>query len=271
MNEATGCVLPILCQQMSKIRHVPVATTASRPLRAGQRVGEHWHDEHQLVYASSGVLTVATEHGVWVAPPSRALWVPAGTRHEPHPYGTTVLVTIGLTPNPLRLSRPAVLAVAPLLREFLTPSASTPAEPGARRRRLLAVLLDQLTPTDSRPLHLPPPGDRRLVTVGELLDSGDARPMPQLAAAAGTSARTLARLCRGELGMTFPQWRTQIRLHLALRLLATGLPVTTVAHRCGWATPSAFIDVFRRTLGYTPGVSAPRRAPRSAGRSPRHG
>lgn len=238
---------------MSKIRHLPVATTASRPLRTGQRVGEHWHDEHQLIYASSGVLTVATEHGVWVAPPSRALWIPAGTRHEPRPYGTTVLVTAGLTANPLRLSRPAVLAVTPLLRELLITYASTPAGPGLRRRRLLAVLLDQLTPTDARPLHLPPPRDPRLIAVGGLLDAGDHRPMAQLAAATGTSARTLARLCRAELGMTFPQWRTQLRLHHALRLLATGLPVTTVAHRCGWATPSAFIDVFRRTLGYTPG------------------
>jgi AraC-like DNA-binding protein len=53
--------------------------------------------------------------------------------------------------------------------------------------------------------------------------------------------------------MTFPRWRTQLRLHQALILLAEDTPVTTVAHRCGWATASAFIDVYRRTLGHTPG------------------
>jgi AraC-like DNA-binding protein len=31
--------------------------------------------------------------------------------------------------------------------------------------------------------------------------------------------------------------------------------VTTVGHRCGWSTTSAFIDVFRRALGYTPSRS----------------
>ena len=53
--------------------------------------------------------------------------------------------------------------------------------------------------------------------------------------------------------MTYPQWRTQIRLYRALRLLAKGHPVTDVACRCGWSSPSAFIEAFRRTLGYTPG------------------
>ncbi len=53
--------------------------------------------------------------------------------------------------------------------------------------------------------------------------------------------------------MTFPQWRTQLRLQHALVLLAEGHPVTAVAHRCGWSSASTFIDVFRRTFGRTPG------------------
>jgi AraC-like DNA-binding protein len=86
-----------------------------------------------------------------------------------------------------------------------------------------------------------------------LRDPGDRRNLAQLGAAAGVSHRTLTRLFRAEMGMTFPQWRTQLRLHLALRLLAEGLPVTTVGRRCGWSTTSAFIDVFRRALEHTPG------------------
>ncbi|GAB2546859.1 hypothetical protein GCM10027167_60210 [Nocardia heshunensis] len=55
--------------------------------------------------------------------------------------------------------------------------------------------------------------------------------------------------------MTYPQWRTQLRLQHAIRMLADGEAVTTVAHRCGWASSSAFIDVYRRTLGHTPGAA----------------
>jgi AraC-like DNA-binding protein len=36
--------------------------------------------------------------------------------------------------------------------------------------------------------------------------------------------------------------------------LAEGATVTEAAHRCGWATTSAFIDVFTQTMGQTPGT-----------------
>ncbi|MEV0228907.1 helix-turn-helix transcriptional regulator [Nonomuraea sp. NPDC050786] len=123
------------------------------------------------------------------------------------------------------------------------------------RARLWAVLLDQLRRAPEQPLHLPTAQDPRLAAVCATLhrDPADSRTLAQLAAGVGTSDRTLARLCRRELGMSFPQWRTQLRLHHALLLLADGVPVTTVAHRCGWASASAFIDVFRRAFGYTPG------------------
>ncbi|WSV87552.1 helix-turn-helix domain-containing protein [Nocardia sp. NBC_01009] len=50
------------------------------------------------------------------------------------------------------------------------------------------------------------------------------------------------------------RWRTQLRLHRAVQLLADGVAVTAVAHHCGWASTSAFIDVYRRMLGHTPGT-----------------
>src|SRR5688500_13192070 len=48
--------------------------------------------------------------------------------------------------------------------------------------------------------------------------------------------------------------RTRLRLYHALRMLADGMPVTAVARRCGWSSAGAFIDVFRRAYGYTPGA-----------------
>jgi transcriptional regulator GlxA family with amidase domain len=51
-------------------------------------------------------------------------------------------------------------------------------------------------------------------------------------AAIATSLRTLSRLWRNEIGITLPQWRTQLRHYHGLHLQAP-LPVTTVASRCG--------------------------------------
>ncbi len=78
--------------------------------------------------------------------------------------------------------------------------------------------------------------------------------MGHLSNRVGVSQRTLSRLFADELGMTYPQWRTQVRLQHALMLLAEDQRVTTVALRCGWATPSAFIDTYRRAFGHTPGT-----------------
>ncbi|MGK5637470.1 AraC family transcriptional regulator [Streptomyces sp. URMC 126] len=238
------------------IRYTPRAATGHRPLPAGAGVDAHRHDEHQIVYAGRGVLSVTTDAGSWIAPGNRAIWVPAGTVHQHRAYGETELHLVGLpvTDNPLSLDRPAVIGVGPLLRELIIAYTARPADPTAERLRLRAVLLDELHHSDEQPLHVPTARDPRLAAVCAALhaDPADPRTLAQLGAEAGVSDRTLTR--RTELGMSFPQWRTQLRLHHALRLLAEGASVSTVAHRCGWASSSAFIDVFRRAFGHTPGA-----------------
>ena len=126
----------------------------------------------------------------------------------------------------------------------------------AERTRLLAVLLDQLRVSAQRPAYLPSARDPRLVAVCGLLrqEPADARTLVELGRVVGASERTLSRLFRSELGMTFPQWRTQLRLHAALIELAEGESVTRVAHACGWASTSAFIDTFKQAFGHTPGA-----------------
>ena len=79
-------------------------------------------------------------------------------------------------------------------------------------------------------------------------------PLAELARRVGASERSLSRLFREELGMSYPQWRTNLRLLNAMIMLSTGTPVTTTARRCGWSTTSSFIDTFRRALGQTPGA-----------------
>jgi AraC-like DNA-binding protein len=229
-------------------------------LAAGAGVDAHWHDDHQIVYAGRGVLSVTTAGGTWIAPASRAIWVPAGAVHEHRAYGETDLHTVGLptTENPLVLTAPAVLAVGPLLRELIITYSTDSTVDGAERARLRAVLLDQLRRSREQPIRLPTPRDPRLAAACALLaaDPADSRSLAALGAQVGASERTLSRLFHTELRMTFPQWRTQLRLHQALILLAEGAPVTAVAHGCGWASASAFINVFRRTFGYTPGQAA---------------
>lgn len=242
---------------MKEIRHQPDAPTRTQSLASGGMIDAHRHDDHQIVYAGRGVLTVTTGAGSWVAPGTRAIWVPAGTVHAHRAHGELELHLVGLpaTENPLGLDAPTVLAVGPLLRELIVAHTRAEDDGSPERARLRAVLLDQLRASPQQPLHLPSPAVPLLGALCDILraDPGDGRTLAELGREVGASARTLSRLFRGDLGMTFPQWRTQLRLHHALVLLAEGTPVTAVAHQCGWSSASAFIDVFRRTFGHTPG------------------
>lgn len=242
---------------MTGTRHTPVAPTRTQRMAAGGEIDAHRHDQHQIVYAGRGVLAVTTSAGSWVAPSNRAIWVPAGTVHAHQAHGELDLHLLGLDPteNPLCLDAPTVLVVSPLLRELIVTYTGTPDDPSPQHARLREVLLDQLRSSPQQPLHLPAPASPLLRSVCDLmrLDPADGRTLAALGREVGASERTLSRLFRTDLGMTFPQWRTQLRLHHALVLLTQGRPVTTVAHQCGWASASAFIDVFRRAFGHTPG------------------
>lgn len=243
---------------MPNIRHTPVAPTRFQTLAAGERIDAHRHDDHQILYAGSGVLAISTDAGTWFAPGTRAIWVPAGTVHAHRAHGHLDLHMVGVPAedDPLGLEAPTVLAVGPLLRELIPAYTRAPHDKGPERLRLRAVLLDQLRASPQQPVQIPAPTDSRLAAVCELLhrDPADNRTLASLGADTNTSERTLTRLFRSELGMTFPQWRTQLRLYHALKMLADNRPVTAVAHHCGWSSTSAFIDVFRRSFGHTPGT-----------------
>jgi Bacterial regulatory helix-turn-helix proteins, AraC family/AraC-like ligand binding domain len=191
-----------------------------RRLSAATREGTdvHSHDDHQILFAGSGVLEVIADSGTWFAPATRAIWIPAGTAHSWRAHGRLTVHMVGLpaSDNPLALDAPAVLIVSDLLRELLLHRTAHPVASSPEGKRLHAVLLDQLRSSPQQPIQLPKADDETLAKVCASLQANpaDPRPLGALAADVGVSERTLSRLFRSELGMTFPQWRTQLRLFM---------------------------------------------------------
>lgn len=210
-----------------------------------------------MLYVSAGVLAVRTDHGAWVAGARRAVWTPAHTWHEHRVYGHTTVHTLDFPTEsaPLSDDRPTVIAVPPLLRELLIAS-TEPGLTAPELGRLRAVINDRLRRADVTPLQLPRARDARLVHVCRLVldDLSRPRTVAWLAREAGISERHLGRLFRDEFKSTYPQWRTSARVFQAMIDLTSGATVTETAHRCGWSTTSAFVDVFTRVMGQTPGT-----------------
>jgi len=244
---------------MNRLPHRrPLLGPTMEHLRHRERIDWHDHAEQQLLYPSSGLLIVSTTHGSWVVPPQRAVWLPAAVAHAHQAYGATQVRTVAfpVDVNPLGLTQPTVLSVSRLLRELIIAITDDPARRGEEQHDLKRVALHQLKPAPALQFHLPQPGDERLRDVTAILaeDPGSDRTLGELGRAVGAGERTLSRLFRAETGMTFPQWRAQLRLHHSLTLLASGLSVTATAIACGYSTPSAFTAAFHATFGTTPGT-----------------
>lgn len=242
---------------MSEVRHTPVAPTETRRLSPGDEVEPHYHDDHQLIYASTGVLEVFVPEGTWFTPSVRAVWVPAGTVHHWQVHGATTVRMVGIPAAvmPSVEHVPALVAVGSLLRELMIACAEQgPAETPADRR-LLRVLVDRATPSHEAPTVLPTLQDPRLKAVQRALeaDMSSTPSLSELGRRVGASERTLSRLFSEELGMGYTAWRTQLRLHRATLMLAEGRSVTQVAVACGFSSASAFVGAFRAAFGRTPG------------------
>jgi AraC-like DNA-binding protein len=122
---------------------------------------------------------------------------------------------------------------------------------------LIAVILDQISTLDQVPLQLSVPRDAHAARAAEILRAdpggpGGTRSLDRLARETGASKRTLERRFRAETGMGLGRWRQQLRLLQALRLLAEGQPVTSVALEVGYQSTSAFISMFKKAMGSTP-------------------
>lgn len=242
---------------MLKTRHDLLSPEQTLLLGHDHFTPAHLHDEGHLVYPASGVLSMLTDAGSWIAPWNRAVWIPGGFMHQHRAHGNTDMriVFMGERFAALLPERPAVLAVSPLAREATLALTGQRRRAAAVRDRLRMVIIDELTVTPEQPLHLPEPHNDRLRAVTRLVgrDLTDPASLRELGHRVGASERTLSRLFQAETGMSFRQWRTQLRIHHALLLLTDGVSVLDTATACGWSNPSTFIDAFTALVGVTPG------------------
>jgi AraC-like DNA-binding protein/quercetin dioxygenase-like cupin family protein len=227
----------------------------SRPMHAGVRVARHTHAWAQVAYASRGVLRVTTVGTTWMVPPSRAIWVPPHVLHEVVIVEEAFLRTLYVNENavPPGLDACRVVEVSALLREVIAALDTSGLAP-ARERLLGALALDELTRSEPLPLAVPMPTEKRLRALCEavLADPAATDSLERSAAAVGASTRTIARLFRQQLGMSFSQWRQQAVLARAIPLLNRGRPLAQVAQELGYQSQSAFSAMFRRQFGESP-------------------
>ncbi len=207
-------------------------------------------------------------------PPSRAVWIPPGVEHAVTVIEDAELLTLYLHQATGRCgpersaaasagwSQCRVLEVSPLLLALALELDAGPdgsaAPPGrdarTRESRIAGLLLDELHRASPVRLGVDLPREKRLrrLCVAVIDDPSRHQTLAAWAADSGASARTMTRLFRSELGTSFVQWRQQVLLARAVPLAARHVPMARIAAELGYASPSAFAAMVRRSVGATP-------------------
>jgi AraC-like DNA-binding protein/quercetin dioxygenase-like cupin family protein len=239
-----------------------VARALSTTYGSGYVIHPHRHPAHQLLFASTGAMTVSGDRMSWMIPPGRAVLIPAGVPHAIRMWGDVAMRSLYF---PVHVPAPAfeaatcrVISVTPLLRELILRVAELAALDSreSAEARLMSVLMDEIQAAHVEPLLLPLPSDARALKAAEwvLKNPADDSVATSVARGCGLGTRTLERLFQAETGMRFGLWRRKARLLESVRTLVQGGSVTDAALESGYSSVSAYIAAFKETFGCTPGA-----------------
>lgn len=224
----------------------------------GHRIEPHWHARSQFAFALEGTMRVRTARRTWIVPPSRALWVPAGTVHEIQMYGVVRMHSLYVdAASEVGMATDCqVLEVSPLLRELIVRAANvvTDEDDAMVQTFVVPLLLAEMRRLRPCALDLPFPESVDLVELCESLLGRLADSDPDVSGNLldDMSQKTLYRRFLEETGISFARWKKQAVLLEAVRRLVEGAAVTTIAIDLGYESPSSFSAMFRRSLGVSP-------------------
>ncbi|MFG1923191.1 helix-turn-helix domain-containing protein [Cryptosporangium sp. NPDC048952] len=210
-----------------------------------------------LIWVRTGTAHVCIDHAVtFRLTAGEGAWIPAdGWDHraivtEPG----TVAFPLWPRPGAGSLSEPTRLAVPDGWQDWLIQLFNLQVTPLTGQGYSPDGLVDLLHHSGSRSFVPPMPKARGARSVAEELvrDPSLDLTVEQWATRVLSSPRTLRRDFLAGSGLTFEQWRRQLRLSAGVDFLASGYDVDRVAARVGFASRNGFTRAFKERLGLTP-------------------
>lgn len=217
----------------------------------------HQHYQGQLVLALKGAVTCEVSDAVWMVPPQCSVWIPGGLPHSVRATANARICYLFVQPGAAALpDHCCTLSISSLVRELILHIADAPSDYLAESAtgRKAFVLLEELAQMPIERLHLPISNEPRLRRISKMLSGNpaDRRTLADWGRVVAMSERSLARLVRQETGLTFGRWRQQFHLIVALRQLSSGQSVQRVADELGYESVTAFITMFKKSVGMPP-------------------
>jgi AraC-like DNA-binding protein len=220
---------------------------------------KHAHPRAQLIYSSKGNMKIIAQKSIWYVSSDQAMWVPGMIEHQVFFLNDNCVRNVFVSPEyaaalPQQLF---ALNISSLMRELILKvvNIGNDYDMNGPEGRLVRVLIDELGAIKPTRCCLPLSDNFHLqLVINELLKNpGDTLGIKDYAKIGYTSSRTLSRLFLKELGLSFSAWRKQLRLLNAVEMLDKGFSVSQIAFELGYNSPSAFVEMFRKEFGVSPG------------------
>lgn len=214
----------------------------------------HQHRLGQLSSPESGIMYLIICNRIYVVTPANAVYIPAGVAHAVYKIDpSTVIKNIFFNPvqfNQLPVSGVHLFSLTKLAS--LVMSRLCEVATASRVSNLLNVLFDELETTPNKALYnLLLPENEKLSKIFQhlLSDQDQYSRLEWCAQSVCMSSRSLQRLIKKELGISFVLWRQQINYMKAIELLAVHKKTSIVAYKLGYNSESAFITMFKKFSG----------------------
>jgi AraC-like DNA-binding protein len=220
----------------------------------------HAHQRHQLIYAFSGTLRLEAENGIYLLPPQRAAWIPAGVSHRTT-LRNVLSASVFFSPALVTAEQAhiRIIPAAPIVREMVHYALRWP--PGrdpddglaASYFKTLGLLCGEWIKEEAGFLLPAAKTEQILAAMDYTLANLEESTLEMAARAAALSPRQFRRRFLAESGIGWQQFHHQARMLRAMELLvAPQASVTEVAYAVGFNSLSAFAKSFTRFTGQSP-------------------
>ena len=224
----------------------------------------HNHLKGQFLYTEGGVVHVVTEHKTFFLPARHYMWIPAGVYHSIHPGTPNVIMRNLYFPcekdEDEFYSKIGVYPISELVLQMINYTNRWKGDLESSDKHLwhfakgFKYILPQVS-IYKLPLDLPYAKDIRLKIVIKYMEENlhENILLSDLGKRSGLSSRTLSRLFKSDVGMSFVQYLTIQRLMRSIVLLLEHrLSVKEVSSMVGYNSVPTFSTTFYKILGTRP-------------------
>ena len=249
---------------LTEVDKIPKSIFCYHNAMGSSFIEPHSHDKGQFLYTEGGVVHVKTNTRMYYLPARHYMWIPAGVRHAIYPSSPKVIMRNLYFPIKAKATEfyktEGIYHINNLVMELLLFTKNWNGDITKSQKTKYPIvhafktLLEQSV-SQSLALELPHPTDSRLISITNYLsDTIDQEHLlPKLASNFSMTDKSLYRLFKKDLGLSFIKYYTQLRIFKSLEYLANSdYNISQIANMVGYSSLPTFSNTFSKVMGKRP-------------------